>query len=60
MEIPISNWTSIEISKKTRRMIKAIAKKYKTNEIEILSRLVEAEYEILQSDIRTYGNFEIK
>ena len=41
-------------------MIKAIQEVYGTNETEIITKLVQAEYEILLSDKRTYGDFKIK
>lgn len=41
-------------------MINEIAKKYETDATEIVTRLVEADYAILISDKRTYGDFKIK
>ena len=41
-------------------MIMEIAEKYEIDETEVVTRLVEADYSILLSDKRVYGDFKIK
>lgn len=60
MEIRVSDRGSVVIKKKNLRMLRKIAKKYKKSQTEIVKEWIESEYQILESDIRTYGDFAIK
>jgi len=60
MEIKRLNWSAVRVNRITLSKLDKISKKYNKPKAEIIKELVDTEYDILESDIKTYGNFKIE